>query len=108
MNVTAVAPDSSDYQSRGSAEIAPMGKHAKRRSLRPALEVDNAAKKTLPEHGRDLGHPSGSTQNRPCAAITSRSARYVEAVPSSSTRIIEQISLVASSSVTIRSIGGPP
>ena len=29
MNVTAVAPDSSDFQSRGSAEIAPMGKHGR-------------------------------------------------------------------------------
>jgi len=61
MNVTAVAPDSSDYQSRGSAEIAPMGKHAKRRSLRPALKVDNTAAKIRCRHTvGDLGHPSGS------------------------------------------------
>jgi hypothetical protein len=39
----------------GGDRIQKLGRHAKRRSLRRALAVDNTAAKTLPVHGRDLG-----------------------------------------------------
>ena len=46
--------------------------------------------------------------NSPCFATTSRTPRNLEAVPSSSTRNADNIPLVASSSVTIRSSGAWP